>query len=190
MCGAYTKKAALGEAIEKAIDCDEWVRARRLIRLALSSEPDSHWLLSRLALTYYEQRQYRRALHYEIKALQIEPYCPMAIWGYAGTLDMLERDKEALEIYGWLISWGEDELAYGTCGEGIQRARSLIADCFYRIARIHEQIGLHEKALRFYNEHLSRRTRGTRSIYPLKAVKAEIKALQERAKASNSLISK
>ena len=184
------RKRPSGEAIEKAIARDEWVRARRLIRLALSCEPDSHWLLSRLALTYYEQRQYRRALNYEIKALQIEPYCPMAIWGYAGTLDMLERDKEALEIYRWLISWGEDELAYGQCGEGIQRARSLIADCFYRIASIHERIGLHERALRFYNEHLSRRTRGTRSIYPLKSVKANVKALEERIKSSNSSIRK
>lgn len=103
---------------------------------------------------------------------------------------MLERRKEALEIYRWLISWGEDELAYGQCGEGIQRARSLIADCFYRIARIHERIGLHKRALQFYNEHLSRRTRGTRSIYPLKTVKANMKALQERAKPSNSSIHK
>jgi hypothetical protein len=107
----------------------------------------------------------------------------MAIWGYAGTLDMLERYKEALEIYRWLISWGEDELAYGQCGEGIQSARSLIADCFYRIARIHEALGLHKRALLFYKEHLSRRNRGTRSIYPLKTVKANMKAVQEQAKA-------
>ena len=103
---------------------------------------------------------------------------------------MLERNKEALEIYRWLISWGEDELAYGQCGEGIQRARSLIADCFYRIALIVERIGQHERALRFYKEHLSRRNRGTRSIYPLKAVKANMKACQERAKPSNSPIHK
>ena len=184
------KKRRSGEAIERAIARDEWVRARRLIRAALSREPESHWLLSRLALTYYEQRQYRRALHYEIKALQIEPHCPLAIWGYAGELHMLERRKEALAIYRWLISWGEDELAYGTCGEGMQRARSLIADCFYRIALIQERMGQRKRALQSYNEHLSRRNRGTRSIYPMKVVKAKMKALQERDKASNSSIHK
>jgi len=184
------KERRSAEAIEQAIARDEWLRARRLIRAALSRKADDHFLLSRLALTYYEQRQYRRALNYEIKALQIKPYCPLAIWGYAGTLAMLERDKEALQIYRWLISWGEDELAYGPCGEGIQRARSLIADCFYRIACVHEALGLHKRALLFYKEHLSRRTRGTRSIYPLKAVKANMKALQERAKTSNSSIHK
>lgn len=184
------KERRSGEAIEQAIAREDWLRARRLIRLALSRKPDDHWLLSRLALTYYEQRQYRRALNYEIKALQIEPYCPMAIWGYAGELAMLERDKEALQIYRWLISWGEDELAYGPCGEGIQRARSLIADCFYRIACVLEARGQHKRALLFYKEHLSRRNRGTRSIYPLKTVKANMKALQDRAKASNLLIHK
>jgi tetratricopeptide (TPR) repeat protein len=184
------KERRSAEAIEDAIARDEWLRARRLIRAALSRKADDHWLLSRLALTYYEQRQYRRALNYELKALQIEPYCPLAIWGYAGTLDMLERRKEALELFRWLMSWGEDELAYGPSGEGIQRARSLIADCFCRIARIQEQMGQCKRALQSYNEHLSRRTRGTRSIYPLKAVKANMKALQERAKPSNSSIHK
>jgi tetratricopeptide (TPR) repeat protein len=182
------KERRSAEAIEKAIAREDWMRARRLIRAALSHKAKDHWLLSRLALTYYEQRQYRRALNYELKALQIEPYCPLAIWGYAGELHMLERRKEALAIYRWLISWGEDELAYGSCGEGIQRARSLIADCFYRIARIQERMGQRKRALQSYKEHLSRRTRGTRSIYPLKAVKANMKALQERAKASNSSI--
>lgn len=103
---------------------------------------------------------------------------------------MLERRKEALQLYRWLISWGEGELAYGQCGEGIQRARSLIADCFYRIALIQERMGQRKRALKSYKEHLSRRKRGTRSIYPLKAVKAKMKALQGRAQASNSSTNK
>jgi tetratricopeptide (TPR) repeat protein len=72
-------------SIEKAIIRDEWLLARRLITEALVRKPQDHWLLSRLALTYYEQRQYRRALNYELKALQIEPYCPLAIWGCGNT---------------------------------------------------------------------------------------------------------
>lgn len=176
------KKRDSGDAIEKAIAQDQWVRARSLIRKALAKEPDSHWLLSRLALTYYEQKQYRKALSYELKALQIEPYCPMSIWGYAGTLDMLEQEKEALKLYRWLISWGEEELAYGQCGEGIQKARSLIADCFYRIARIQGRAGQRKRAIQSYKEHLSRRTRGTRSIYPLKDVKQRMRKLENLQK--------
>jgi len=93
---------------------------------------------------------------------------------------MLGRKKEALSIYRWLISWGEERLAYGPCGEGIQRARSLIADCFYRIGGIFEEQGQRKRAVAAYREHMSRRTPGTRSIYPLSQVKREYLKLSSR----------
>jgi hypothetical protein len=100
---------------------------------------------------------------------------------------MLERRKEALQIYRWLISWGEDWLAYEQCGEGIQRARSLIADCFYRIARIHEETGQRKKAITAYKAHLSRRNPGTRSIYPLRDARNRLSALEKVAPRRKSL---
>jgi tetratricopeptide (TPR) repeat protein len=165
--------------IEDAIERKEWPKARRLIRTELGRKRDDHWLLTRLALTYYEQRQYRRALHYDLKALQSAPYCPLVVWGYAGTLEMLERYKEALQLYRWLISHGEDTLAYGPCGEGIQSARSLIADSFYRIARIQERRGQRKRAITAYKTHISKRKSGARSIYALRSVRKRLKALQE-----------
>jgi tetratricopeptide (TPR) repeat protein len=159
---------------------EQWPLARRLIRERLKRKPTDHWLLSRLALTYYEQRQYRRALEYDLKALQDGPYCPLAIWGYAGTLDMLKQPTEALKLYRWLISWGEDELAYGPCGEGIRSARSLIADCYYRIASIQEKVGQQKRAISSYKEHLSRRKKGTASIYAMKDVRRRLLALENQ----------
>ncbi len=53
---------------------------------------------------------------------------------------MLGKRKEALRLFRWLISWGEDELAYGECGEGIQAARSMIADCYYRVAILEAKV--------------------------------------------------
>jgi tetratricopeptide (TPR) repeat protein len=169
MSTAQERRAA--KQIEKAIRLHDWVNARTLIRQWLRHAPDDHWLLARLALTYYEQKQYRRARRYDLKALQFAPYCPLAIWGYAGTLDMLERKKEALELYRWLISWGEDYLAYGPCGEGLRAARSLIADCYYRIGSIWVEQRQWKRAAAAYKEHLSRRTSGTWSIYPLRDAK-------------------
>ena len=130
------KRAAA--TIERAIAANDWLRARKLIREGLRKSRDDHWLLTRLSLTYFEQRQYRKSLQYVVQALQIAPYCPLAVWDYAGTLDMLGRKKRALQVFQWLISWGEKRIAYGECGEGIRFARSLIADCYYRIASIHE----------------------------------------------------
>jgi tetratricopeptide (TPR) repeat protein len=170
-------KADPGTQIERAIQSEDWAAARMLIQRELINAPADHWLLSRLALTYYEQRNYRRALHLDARALQIAPYCPLAIWGYAGSLDMLGRDKEALHLYRWLLSWGEEELAYGECGEGIRQARSLIADCHFRIACIWEGRGQRKKALAAYKEHLLRRRLGIRSIYQLREVAARYKRL-------------
>ena len=166
--------------IEDAIKLNDWPKARLLIRRWLRLDPKDHWLLTRLGLTYYEQKQYRRALQYELKALQIEPYCPLVVWDYAGTLDMLGRKKEALSIFRWLSGWGEERLAYGPCGEGIQAARSLIADCFYRIGAILEEQGQQKRAVAAFREHLTRRTRGTRSIYPLSEVKRRYVSLSSR----------
>jgi len=91
---------------------------------------------------------------------------------------MLRQKKKALQIFEWLISWGEKTIAYGECGEGIRFARSLIADCYYRIARIHEEKRERGKALRAYRQHLLRRKRGVRSIYPLSEVRRKYAALQ------------
>jgi len=170
-------KEPLGQAIERALDADDWVGARKLIRAGLRRKPDDHWLLTRLATTFYEQRQYQRALNLQLKALQIAPYCPLIIWDYAGSLDMLGRTSEARKLYEWLVGWGEEGVAYCECGEGIRWARSLIADCYYRIGRIWEQKRQRKRALRAYAEHLARRKRGVRSIYPLREVKRRYKQL-------------
>ncbi|MFZ0274335.1 MAG: hypothetical protein WB524_07880 [Acidobacteriaceae bacterium] len=175
-------KETLGQAIERVLEAEDWVGARKLIRAGLRSKPDDHWLLSRLALTFYEQGQYRRALDLDLKALQIAPYCPLAIWGYAGTLEMLGRTREARILFQWLVSWGEAKLAYGECGEGIRWARSLIADCYYRIGLIWEEKGQKKRALRSYAEHLACRERGARSIYPIREVKRRFNSLSGRCR--------
>jgi tetratricopeptide (TPR) repeat protein len=174
----FNKQEKQANMIERAIAADDWAGARRLIRRELRHKHDDHWLLTRLSLTYYEQKQYQKSLKYVVEALQIAPYCPLAIWDYAGTLDMLNRKKKALQIYQWLISWGERRIAYGECGEGIRSARSLIADCYYRIAGIYENRHERKKALRAYKQHLLRRKPGVESIYPLADVRRRVAALQ------------
>lgn len=171
---------ARAKRIEKAIAQEKWEKARSIIEPWLRDVPDDHWLLTRLALTYYEQKKYAKALHYDLEALQIAPYCPLAVWGYAGTLEMLGRKKEALSIFRWLAGWGEDYLADEPCGEGIRSARSLITDCYYRIGRILEQQRQWKRATAAYKEHLSRRGRGIRSIYSLLEVRQRYTALLSR----------
>ena len=124
--------------------------------------------MSRLALTYYERRDYEKALYWDAMALQEAPYCPLSVWGYAGSLDMLGREREALVLYRWILSLGEEDLAHGACGEGVRWAQSLITDCHYRIARIWEDKRQWKKALREYEMYLTRRGKGSSSIYSIR----------------------
>lgn len=160
--------------IEKAIDREDWVAARRLIKAELRSNPKDHWLLGRLALTYYEQRNYDRALHWDIMALQEAPYCPLLIWDYAGTLAMLDRNGEALLLYRWLLSLGEEQLAYGECGEGIRSARALVADCHYRIGCIWDEKRQWKRAAAEFEKYIALRKSGYGSIYSLREVNAQL----------------
>ena len=111
-----------GPEIERAIASDDWENARKLIRVALKKAPEDHWLLARLALTHYEQRDYTTALRYGLEAAEIAPACPLVLWEVAGAMDMLDQPSAALRVYRKLTRRSIDNLAHGPCGEGIARA--------------------------------------------------------------------
>jgi len=170
----------MSKEIEELIDAENWKGARQLIRAALRKEPDSHWLLTRLGLTCYEEHNYEKALFYEAQALRLAPRCPLVLWDYAGTLDMLGQNRKAIAIYRKLIKRGVDKIANGECGEGMAWARGLVADCLYRIAKCYEKLGEQKKALSYYVRHLERRGPGSRSIYPIGEVKRVVRELGSR----------
>jgi tetratricopeptide (TPR) repeat protein len=150
---------------------DKWEEARSLLEKLLEADPDSHWLLSRIALTYYEQKNYEKALEYEVQALELAPDCPMVLWGYAGELDMLEYDKDAICVYQKLLRRGSKRIAYGDCGEGIVKARSLVNDCRYRLACLYADTGDFSLAKKYINDYISHRNRNYTSIYDLREAK-------------------
>lgn len=168
------KRASAGESIELEIAHENWGNARKLIKAELRHDPDDHWLLIRLSLTYYEQREYSTALGFSSKALKAAPFCPLVLWNHAGALEMLGRTREALAIYHRLIKRGVDRIAYGACGEGLAKARGLVADSLYRLAKCYKTINKPEQAINAYKRHLAMRGPGCRSIYSLRAVRKEL----------------
>ena len=164
-------------SIEAAIHSEKWKKARKLIRAELKKKPTSHWLLTRLGLTYYEERAYRVALSYEKQALKLAPRCPLVLWDYAGSLQALGKHRLALRVYCRLTSRGLDSIAFGECGEGKAWARSLIADSFYRQAISYVKVGRRKAAINAYRAHLRMRGPGCKSIYPVMMVKKELAAL-------------
>jgi len=76
-------------------------------------------LLTRLGLTFYEERRYAQALKYSLRALEEVPNCPLALWDYAGSLEMLDQTKAALKVYLYLIRRGIHSVALVTVERGL-----------------------------------------------------------------------
>lgn len=167
----------MSQEIEDAIKHKNWEKVRRLVLKDLSKEPKSHWLLARLALTYYEEYKYERALIIGQRAYKLQPDCPLVLWDLAGTFNMLGRNQEAMAIYHRLIRRGVKAIAFGDCGEGLAWARGLVADCWYRLALCSIKLRRTAKAIKYYEQHLALRGSGCRSIYALKDVRKEYNAL-------------
>jgi tetratricopeptide (TPR) repeat protein len=166
--------------IEILIDQEKWSGARKAILAALKQCPEDHWLLTRLGLTHYEERNYKKALEIEEKAVKLAPNCPLVLWDFAGSLQALERHGEAIKIYRRIILKGVDKLAYGECGEGRGRARGLIADCHYRLSISYRATGQENLSLKSFEKHLDLRGPGCYSIYPLKDLLTRFKKLQNK----------
>ena len=166
------------DAIEMCIAGEDWEAARQLIETELKEEPRNHWLLTRLSLTYYEQRNYGRALELVERAFALAPTCPLVLWDYAGTLAMLDRPREALRFYEYIVKRGVASLAFDPCGEGHARAQGLYADSLYRISHCYLELGDPIKAITFLKKHLGQRGPGCASIYLLADVRKELRDLQ------------
>jgi len=163
--------------IEKYIEEENWQKARSEIHKRLKTDKDHHWLITRLGLTYYEERKYQKSLEYAEKAIVLAPDCPLVLWDYAGTLDMLGRKREAIKVYQKIIKKGINEIAFGKCGEGIRWAKSIFADSLYRLALINSYQGHKRKAIEYFELHFSSRGKGIPSIYKLNDVKKDYKKL-------------
>lgn len=124
---------------------EDWAQARRLIKEELRKAPDSHWLLDRLSVTYYEERKYSAALERIKKAYKLMPTCPLVLWDYAGTLDAIGQPKRALTYYLQLLDafdkGGKDE-----CWESTEWNEALALDCLFRIGVCAEKIAQHKMA--------------------------------------------
>jgi len=156
---------SVGRAISELIDQEKWDAARRRIQAALAKDPGNHWLLDRLGLTYYEQLRYPDALCALQCAYERKPRCPLVLWDLAGTLDALGSPAEALRIYRGLRHRGVDSIAHDECGEGVRWAKSLLADCAFRIGACYQHLHQNQLAVNWFSRYIEEAKRCSASIY-------------------------
>jgi len=147
-------------SIETLIEKGEWESAQRAVERQLAKEPDDHWLHARLSGVKYEQGRYQEALDAAEKALEIVPDCPLALWSYAGALDVVRRTQEAGEVYARLYTRGIEQLRNpdedaDECWEGADWTRRLVMDCILRIGDALAKIGRLDEAPEWYRLFLT-----------------------------------
>jgi tetratricopeptide (TPR) repeat protein len=156
----------------------DWKKAIATTRKIIAKSPESHWLLTKQSEFYYQLYDYRTALKYAEKALDLAPHCPLVLWDYAEALDMLDQTDKARRVYRRLVRRGVERIAFGKCNEGLRWAESLFSDCLYKIGTGYADQGKRKLAIRYLKRHLASRKPGRWAAFSLKHARQRLAELE------------
>jgi tetratricopeptide (TPR) repeat protein len=166
----------IGKRIDDLIDRERWDQARALIEKALAKEPESHWLLTQLGSTCYEQKRYKKALEVLLRSRDIVPDCPLTLWHLANTLDALGDPRAAIRLYTWLVrsaKTAEDD----PCWESNEWANALKTDCVYRLGLCFIHLGRAERAADCFRKYLALLAAGSQGSYSFEETQRQLQHL-------------
>ena len=166
----------LNGKIDDLFERGEWHKARELLEKQRAKEPDNHWVLTQLGVTFYEQRRYAEALELFLASLRIVPDCPLTLWNLAGALDALGKSAAAVPIYIWLLE-SKKAPEEDPCWESQEWADALKADCVYRLGVCFQHLGKKRKAEQCYRQYLDLLLAGVEGLYSVEDVTRKIRGL-------------
>jgi tetratricopeptide (TPR) repeat protein len=178
-------KAKFSDAINDLFRQGEWGVARKRLERERAKDPDNHWVLTQLGVTFYEQRQYKEALRLFQASLKIVPDCPLTLWNLAGTLDALGQCAGAIQIYTWLLK-SRNSPADDPCWESKEWTDALKTDCIYRLGVCFEHVGRREAAEHCYRQYVELSYHGIDGSYPIEDAKRHIQGLHRADKQNNT----
>lgn len=169
------------KTVETLLNRGDWGKARKQIEAELSEQPENHWLLTQLGVTYYEQSKYRESLRPLAASLEIVPDCPLTLWNIAGALDAIGKPAEAIPIYSWLLrskKTPDDD----PCWESAEWADSLKTDCVYRIGVCFQHMGKQESADHCFRQYINLLLAGMKGTYPIEEAAQQIREAHRNGK--------
>lgn len=161
---------SLSRRLDRAYWDEDWARAERLARDLARRATHPAWYLGQLSSIYYETRRYARALRAAEKALELSPKDPLYLWYYAGALDMVGRDRGAIQQFRRIVRMGPVSAGTVHCREGKAWGESLVNDCRYRIGLCYSDLGEDTLVRKWIRAHLKHRRPGLVSLYSKREV--------------------
>ncbi len=169
------------QTVETLIEQGAWEEARKLIEQELLREPDNHWLLTQLGVTFYEQGRYRESLRPLLESLEIVPDCPLTLWNLAGALDALGKSEKAIEIYTWLLR-SKKTAADDSCWESQEWADALKTDCVFRVGVCFQHLDNRESAENCFRQYINLLLAGQNGMYSVEEAAKHIRDLHGKGK--------
>ncbi|HVU87581.1 MAG TPA: tetratricopeptide repeat protein [Pirellulales bacterium] len=174
-------KDELNRKVELLMDQGKWKAARTLLEDARTVSPESHWILTQLAVTFYEEHNYADALKLLLASLEFKDDCPLTLWNLAGTLDALGQYDEAQRLFVWILK-SKKQAADDPCWESAKWTATLKADALFRLGDTAMHQGDKKGAARFYQNYLKLLQAGIEGTYSVAEVPEEVRAKQSVVK--------
>jgi hypothetical protein len=169
----------IGRTLESLLQKGAWEPARKRIEQELKRQPDNHWLLTQLGVTFYEQGRYRESLPPLLDSLAIVPDCPLTLWNVAGALDAIGKPEIAASIYTWLL--GSKKTADDdSCWESDDWTDSLKADCVYRVGVCFQHMKRWETAEHCFRKYIDLMLAGMNGTYTIEEAARHIQGRQRK----------
>lgn len=160
------KNPDISNILNNYFNNNQWNESKQLLEIELSKDPDDYWLITNLAIVYYELKEYETAFSFSERAMKINPKDYLVLDYHACILSVMEgHEKAAIKLLIKIINTDLNKIAYSPNGEGMSWAKSIVNDCRVRLALVYKSIDKKKDAFQLLNEHLKHRQRGVFSNF-------------------------
>lgn len=174
-------KDTFNDKINSLFAQEDWAAARAILEQEREKCPDSHWVLTQLGVTYYEERRYQDAIKLFRASKELVPDCPLTIWQLAGALDATGKSSEAIDLYTWLLR-SKKSAREDHCWESDEWTETLKTDCVYRLGVCFSHQGKKDAAETCFRQYIDLLLSGVDTIYSIEDAMRQIRKLHPKDK--------
>jgi tetratricopeptide (TPR) repeat protein len=129
------------------------IKNRRQLFAALRKTPENPDLLSQIAASYFDEKNYKKAYVYDRRAWMMNKKNAIHLSNLATDLGMLGWHEKAITLSKGIISWKLEKICRYS-GVDMKRAKSIKNDCRFRISLTYYKLKEDNMARRYLNLYI------------------------------------